>query len=140
MDFVILFVILFLFLFFGILTLLSPIDCCFVGYFCRMMHCCRCFVYGCERCIACRLCDLICPSLAIECRVCLCLLQGWRFAILFDITYRRCIYCGFCNHCCPTDAITHLGLFLGVIFVCCCFIYPKYMLFCFAIFFLDYVC
>merc|ERR1712100_865885 len=59
---------------------------------------------GFERCICCRLCDFLCPSLALE------LKSGvsffcFRFALVFFISYRRCIYCGYCSLICPTDCI-----------------------------------
>merc|ERR1711916_211255 len=68
------------------------------------------FLLGLERCIACRLCEFICPSVAIEVNSYICF-NCLRFCFLFFISYRRCIYCGFCMHICPTDAICHSFLF-----------------------------
>merc|ERR1711916_266120 len=77
----------------------------------RGIHILRFFKFGFERCIACRLCEFICPSVCIE----LCPSYSFnclRFCFLFFISYRRCIYCGFCMHICPTDAISHSWSFV----------------------------
>ena len=57
-----------------------------------------------ERCIACKLCEAICPALAItieaEPRA-----DGSRRTTRYDIDMTKCIYCGFCAEACPVDAI-----------------------------------
>jgi NADH-quinone oxidoreductase subunit I len=70
----------------------------------RGEHALRRYPNGEERCIACKLCEAICPALCItieaEPRE-----DGSRRTTRYDIDMTKCIYCGFCQEACPVDAI-----------------------------------
>ncbi|MCL6230087.1 NADH-quinone oxidoreductase subunit NuoI [Bartonella bilalgolemii] len=86
-------------------TINYPYEKGFVSARFRGEHALRRYPNGEERCIACKLCEAICPAQAITIEAGPRRNDGTRRTIRYDIDMVKCIYCGFCQEACPVDAI-----------------------------------
>jgi NADH-quinone oxidoreductase subunit I len=76
----------------------------------RGLHAQRRYPNGEERCIACKLCEAVCPAMAIKIEVAQ-RADGSRRTTQYDIDLTKCIFCGFCEESCPVDAIVETRVY-----------------------------